>query len=350
MRFLPRSELFLSFVIFHLLFCGLCTSRGIAQDRKPDQQTTGTDSSGQQDNNRPASALTRQPGAAQSRPFGNVESTVEVRTDDLANQISPVRVGIRQDIQSSAGTFGDFSRYLQLMPGVAANADAFNDLLVRGGHPSENLYVVDGLEVPNINHFAFAGTTTGFTPMINTSTISRVELQPGVYDAKYSSRLSSLVEIHTRDQHETVRSGEVDLGIAGLGAFWESPAERPCERAICGRPKPFEPGDQQHRAEWRSDLHQWDGAPGVVSDQVRHGFVPEPDWRRFDCYTALRGGPGGGRSTSTHSMTDCSRRMAWSGSIRMDRLPFPKSRWIFPCRSGISASKHSRSMASICPE
>jgi len=223
MRFFPRSERFLFWVIFYALFCGACTSPGIAQDKKQDKQATGTSSSTQQRDERPASALTGPPGTPQSNPFGHVESTIEVRADDLANQISPVRQGVRADIQSSAGTFGDFSRYLLLMPGVVANSDSFNDLLVRGGHPSENLYVVDGIEVPNINHFAVAGTTSGFTPMINTSTISKVDLQPGDYDSKYSSRLSSLIEIHTRDQGESVRTGEVNLGIAGLGAFWESP-------------------------------------------------------------------------------------------------------------------------------
>jgi len=221
MRFLPRSGQFLFFV-FSLLFCGLCTSPGMALGWNPGQQTAGTDSSPPQ-NDRPASAVTRPAGVPQAKPFGQVESTIEVRADDLANQISPVRQGVRENIQSSAGTYGDFSRYLLLMPGVVAKSDSFNDLLVRGGHPTENLYVVDGIEVPNINHFAVGGTTSGFTPMINTSTISKVDLQPGVYDARYSSRLSSLVEIQTRDQDESVRRGEVNVGIAGLGAFWESP-------------------------------------------------------------------------------------------------------------------------------
>jgi TonB dependent receptor/TonB-dependent Receptor Plug Domain len=229
MRFFPRSGQYIYFVLLPVLFCNLCSSPGIAQDVKPDQQdakpdrqTAETGSSGQQQENL-ASAFSRQTNVTQTQEFDPVESTIEVRGDDLANRISPVREGVRGDIQSSAGTFGDFSRYLLLMPGVAANSDSFNDLLVRGGHPSENLYVVDGLEIPNINHFAVGGTTSGFTPMINTSTISKVDLQPGAYDARYSSRLSSLVEIQTRDQDESTHEGEVNLGIAGVGAFWEIP-------------------------------------------------------------------------------------------------------------------------------
>ena len=57
----------------------------------------------------------------------------------------------RDEVLSSAGTWGDFSRFLQILPSVVWNTDMSNDVLVRGGNPSENLYVVDGIEVPNIN-------------------------------------------------------------------------------------------------------------------------------------------------------------------------------------------------------
>src|SRR5579884_129580 len=222
MRFFPRSGQFLSLAVVSVFFCGLCVPPGRAQDPTSNQQT-GTRQSDKQQDYEPSLPLTLPPGVRQPKPFGQVESTIEVRSDDLINQISPVREGTREQVQSSAGTFQDFSRYLLLMPGTVANSDSFNDLMVRGGHPVENLYVVDGLEVPNINHFAVGGTTSGFTPMINTSTISKVTLQPGVYDSKYWSRLSSVVEIQTRDQDEAVRAGEINLGIAGVGGFWENP-------------------------------------------------------------------------------------------------------------------------------
>ncbi len=218
MRFFPRSEQSLFLLQLPVLFCVLLPTLGMAQNKEYDKQTQQP-----KQQYEPALPLEFPPGVRPSKPFGRVESTIEVRADDLMNQISPVREGSRQEVQSSAGTFQDFSRYLLLLPGTVANSDSFNDLMVRGGHPSENLYVIDGLQIPNINHFAVGGTTSGFTPMINTSTISKVELQPGVYDSRYWSRLSSVVEIETRDQDEAVRKGEINLGLAGLGAFWENP-------------------------------------------------------------------------------------------------------------------------------
>jgi hypothetical protein len=160
-----------------------------------------------------------------ANPFGTVRSTVEVRAVDFSNlNIAPARVALREEIQSSAGTYEDFSRYLLLMPGVAGSgdSDSMNDLLVRGGHPSENLYVVDGIEIPYINHFTVEGTTSGFTPMLNTNSIEKISLQPGAYDAQYSSRLSSLIDIETRHD-ESGQAREVSAGIAGIGGFWEHP-------------------------------------------------------------------------------------------------------------------------------
>ena len=127
------------------------------------------------------------------------------------------------EVLSSAGTWGDFTRYLQLLPGVAWNSDITNEMMVRGGSPEENLYVVDGIEVPNINHIAVEGTTGGFTSMLDTSTIGSVDFKVGDYDSRYSSRLSSLVEIHTLAPEEAHRSGQIDMGISGGGGFLEQP-------------------------------------------------------------------------------------------------------------------------------
>jgi TonB-dependent Receptor Plug Domain len=145
-----------------------------------------------------------------------VQSTVEVSATSSVS--TPYRV-TQEEILSSAGTWGDFSRYLQLLPGVVWNTDMSNDIMVRGGNPAENLFVVDGIEVPNINHLAVEGTTGGFTSMIDTTAIRSVDLKAGVYDASYSSRLSSLVEVHTRDAQAGAHDSEVDFGIAGMGGM-----------------------------------------------------------------------------------------------------------------------------------
>lgn len=150
-----------------------------------------------------------------------LESTVEVNANQemLESGVSAPYHITQDEVLSSAGTFGDFTRYLQLLPGVVGNSDLSNGMMVRGGNPSENLFVVNGIEVPGINHFALEGTTGGFTSMLDTATVAGVDMKPGVYDARYANRLSSLVDIHTLGGGPAERGGGLDAGISGAGGF-----------------------------------------------------------------------------------------------------------------------------------
>jgi hypothetical protein len=125
------------------------------------------------------------------------------------------------EILSSAGTYGDFSRYLQVLPGVVWSSDLSNDLLVRGGHPTENLFVVDGFEIPNINHFSLSGSNGGFTSMMDSTAIGSMSMRADEYDPGYSSRLSSVIEIHTRELGEARQEGNLSVGIAGAGGLFQ---------------------------------------------------------------------------------------------------------------------------------
>jgi len=126
-----------------------------------------------------------------------------------------------EDVINSAGTYGDVSRYLQLLPGVVSSSDLSNQMLVRGGHPMENLFLVDGIEVPNINHLANANSTGGFGPMIDAAAIQGLTLYTGGYDAKYPERLSSITELRTLESSNSGPHMEFDLGIQGIGGLAE---------------------------------------------------------------------------------------------------------------------------------
>ncbi len=156
-------------------------------------------------------------------PLPKVLTTLEVvaNAPGALSAIEPVPTVTRAEILSSAGTYGDFTRYLQVLPGVVAVSDVSNDILVRGGHPTENLYVVDGVEVPNINHFSLSGSNGGFTSMIDSTAVDSVEMRPDAYDAGYSSRLSSLISIHTRELGDARQAGNLVAGIAGAGGLYQ---------------------------------------------------------------------------------------------------------------------------------
>ena len=107
-----------------------------------------------------------------------LSTTVLVDADapGVLNALGPATKITQAEILSSAGTYGDFTRYLQLLPGVVGSSDLSNDVLVRGGHPTENLFVVDGVEVPNINHFSLSGSNGGFTSMIDSTAVGSMNM------------------------------------------------------------------------------------------------------------------------------------------------------------------------------
>ena len=156
-------------------------------------------------------------------PFGTVVTSIEVHGIEHELDMSapqPYLAG-GDDVLTSAGTYGDISRFLQLFPGVVASSDMSNQMLVRGGHPMENLFLVDGIEVPNINHLANANTTGGFGPMIDAAAIQGISLYTGGFDAKFPERLSSITELTTLNSELGKRHVEFDFGIQGIGGLAE---------------------------------------------------------------------------------------------------------------------------------
>jgi len=179
--------------------------------------------------NLPPSLVTDSGGLAQplsmfdslANHLAPVTSTVEVygvQRELATSAPEPFEAG-GQDVLSTAGAFGDVSRYLQTFPGVVATSDLSNEVLVRGGHPMENLFLVDGIEIPNINHLATMGTTGGFGPMIDSGLIQGIKMYTGGYDARYPERLSSVTEIRLLNPEHVTSHAEADYGIEGFGGL-----------------------------------------------------------------------------------------------------------------------------------
>jgi hypothetical protein len=103
-------------------------------------------------------------------PTYQLLTEITVRSVPFANKIeSPTslrRIGIDQ-IEKSAGANRDISKVIQSFPGVASTASFRNDIIVRGGGPSENKFFIDGIEIPTINHFSTQGSSGGPVGILN---------------------------------------------------------------------------------------------------------------------------------------------------------------------------------------
>ena len=87
------------------------------------------------------------------------------------------------EIYRNPGGNRDISKVIQSLPGVASTVAFRNDIIIRGGAPNENRFYLDGIEVPNINHFATQGSSGGPVGMINVNFIREVDLYSGAFPA-----------------------------------------------------------------------------------------------------------------------------------------------------------------------
>jgi hypothetical protein len=127
------------------------------------------------------------------------------------------------DIRNAPGVQEDPVRALQLLPGVNASSAGRNDLVVRGGAPFENLYIIDGIEVPNINHFSSQGSTGGPLSIVNIDFVENVEFSAGGFGARYGDKVSSLTNITMRSGNKDQFRGRVDLSATGVDGSLEGP-------------------------------------------------------------------------------------------------------------------------------
>ncbi|MFN0120465.1 MAG: TonB-dependent receptor domain-containing protein [Blastocatellia bacterium] len=133
----------------------------------------------------------------------------------------------QREIARTAGALQDVSRYVQTLPGVAIGSNDFrNDIIVRGGSPLENLFVVDNIEIPNINNFANFASAGGTVSILDAELIQDVNFLTGGYPAPYINRLSSVLQITQREGNRDKFSGRATVGFAGAGGILEGPLNK----------------------------------------------------------------------------------------------------------------------------
>ena len=160
-------------------------------------------------------------------PSALAMSEVTVRPDYFAARAAAGSVTQefhREEIRRAPGSAEDVNRLVQSLPSVGMGGDdQRNDIIVRGGNPMENLFLVDGHPIHNINHFGSQGSSGGPMGMVHVDFIEDVRFSPGGFDARYGDRLSSVMDIRFREGSRTKPGGEAFLSMAGMGLEAEGP-------------------------------------------------------------------------------------------------------------------------------
>ncbi len=128
-----------------------------------------------------------------------------------------------EEVRRAPGSAGDISRILFALPSVAKVDDQKNSLIVRGGNPIENGFIIDDIEVPNINHFPSQGSTGGAVGLINVDLLRDVSFSPGGFSAVYGDKLSSIVNMSFREGSRNRIEGQLDFSLMGIGGVLEGP-------------------------------------------------------------------------------------------------------------------------------
>ncbi len=128
-----------------------------------------------------------------------------------------------EEIRRTPGGFEDVVRALSIIPGVAKQSGGRNDLVVRGGAPSENLYILDGFVVPNINHFSTQGASGGTNSYVDLDFINNATFSTGGFSVKYGDRLSSTLGIDLRSPRQDKIGGKALISATQFGLNLEGP-------------------------------------------------------------------------------------------------------------------------------
>lgn len=169
----------------------------------------------------------------QSDSYGLNEVTVTFSKGKSAiatDMVTPLSVQqlTTEEIKSSPGGNFDVSKVVQTLPGVGISngVGERNDIIIRGGAPNENVYYLDGIEIPVLNHFQTQGSSGGAQGILNVSFIESLKLSSSAFDARYDNPLASTFVIKQREGNPERLSGNARVSFTETALTLEGPLSK----------------------------------------------------------------------------------------------------------------------------
>lgn len=149
-----------------------------------------------------------------------VSATLFRKTEE--SPLSLKNIGI-SEIENSPGANRDISKVIQSFPGVQSTPSFRNDIIIRGGGPSESRFFLDGVEVPNINHFATQGASGGPVGIINADLLREVNYFSGAFPANRGNALSGVFEFYQVDGNSDRFQAQASVGASEISGTIDGP-------------------------------------------------------------------------------------------------------------------------------
>lgn len=159
-------------------------------------------------------------------PSDNLLAEYEVKEDPFEKReespLSMQSIGVKQ-IESNPGSNRDISRVIQSFPGVGSTPNFRNDVIIRGGGPSENRFFLDGVEIPVLNHFSTQGASGGPVGIINADFIQSVDFYSGSFPANKYNALSGVLDFKLKEGSKDKTNIQATLGASETALTIDGP-------------------------------------------------------------------------------------------------------------------------------
>jgi hypothetical protein len=174
-----------------------------------------------------------QPGGVINKQLKLTKSAFSLETIDISAEYQEARTETKTSVIKitpkdigqipSIGGQPDLAQYLQVMPGVVFTGDQGGELYIRGGEPIQNKVLLDGVTIYKPFH------SIGLFSVFETDIIRSADIYTGGFGAEYGGRISSVMDIRTRDGNRQRFAGKVGVSTFGAGLLVEGPFKRPTE-------------------------------------------------------------------------------------------------------------------------
>jgi len=128
-----------------------------------------------------------------------------------------------EETRRYAASFADPARMVMNFPGVSNNGDMDNSIVVRGNSPKGVLWRLEGIEIPNPNHFSALGTSGGAISMLNANVLGNSDFYTGAFPAEFGNALSGVFDLSFRNGNTERREHTVQVGALGVELATEGP-------------------------------------------------------------------------------------------------------------------------------
>ncbi len=164
----------------------------------------------------------------QEKITGMNEVIIEAKKDKSRanNEFAPVsaRSFSMEETKRYAGTLNDPARMVQTFPGVISANDENNAIVVRGNSPRGILWRMEGVEIPNPNHFAGnEGASGGGVAMLSANMLGNTDFLSGAFPAEYGNALSGVMDLNLRKGNNEKHEFTLQVGVLGAEAALEGP-------------------------------------------------------------------------------------------------------------------------------